>query len=79
MRRSGALKPVEWRSQVNGLLRLYEYLAVKGGLQTPTGPRARLSRLRQLYKRSGTRAMNYGREQEMMELASVGVAGGCEA
>ena len=79
MRRSGALKPVEWRSQVNGLLRLYEYLAVKGGLQTPMVPRARLSRLRQLYKRSGTRAMNYGREQEMMELASVGVAGACEA
>lgn len=70
MRRS-SLKPAEWRSQVNALLRLYEYLLVRDG-QGRSVPRARLERLRQLYKRSGTRSLNYGREQEMMEVVSVG-------
>ena len=79
VRRRGNLKPAEWRTQVNNLLRLYEFLAVKGGLQAPAVPRARLGRLRQLYKRSGTRSMNYGREQEMMEVVSVGVAAVREA
>lgn len=77
--RRSSLKPAEWRSQVNALLRLYEYLLVRDGKPGRSVPRARLERLRQLYKRSGTRSLNYGREQEMMEVVSVGAWSRCEA
>lgn len=74
----GNLKPSEWRNQVNVVLQLYEYLITNGGLNASVVPRIRMSRLRQLYKRAGNRAVIYGREQEMTEIVAVGLFADCD-